>query len=212
MEATGRRTIQASSRLRDLRSLRVAVFHPDDKDGADLMQQLSRIGCQTHAFWPPPPEVPASIDVVFLAVRPDMINHEFLWSKAENAPTVIAIVTYENPTIVETVLRIGAKAVLPSPVRSFGLLSTLVLARQVSDDMRHQQKRIRKLEDRLDGQRQITKATAIIMRSRNVTESQAYDLIRNQAMAKRVSTLEIAKALINATDMLDLMPGPSASM
>ena len=43
---------------------------------------------------------------------------------------VIAIVTYENPTIVEAVLRIGAKAVLPSPVRSFGLLSSLVVARR----------------------------------------------------------------------------------
>jgi AmiR/NasT family two-component response regulator len=62
------------SPLRDLRSLKVAVFHPDDADGMQLTQQLQRIGCQVQAFWPPMPVLPPGLDVVFLAVRPDSID------------------------------------------------------------------------------------------------------------------------------------------
>lgn len=195
--------MDAAPQLRDLRSLNVAVLHPDDKDGANLVQQLGRIGCKTHVYWPPPPELADSIDVVFLAVRPDLIHEEMAWTRREKAPTVIAIVTYENPTIIKAVLRVGACAVLPAPVRSFGLLSALVLARKMNDEIQSRNKRIRKLEDRLEGQRQISKATAILMKTRNVNEGDAYNLIRNQAMAKRVSTLEIARSLINASEVLD---------
>ena len=36
--------------LKELRTLRVAVLHPDDADGRQLTQQLQRIGCQVQAF------------------------------------------------------------------------------------------------------------------------------------------------------------------
>jgi hypothetical protein len=32
--------------LRELRSLRVLLFHPEDQDGQELIAQLQRIGCQ----------------------------------------------------------------------------------------------------------------------------------------------------------------------
>ena len=40
------------------------------------------------------------------------------------------------------------------------------------------------------------------MRTRNVTEGQAYDLIREQAMNKRVTTEDIAAAIVNANEVL----------
>jgi len=190
--------------LKELRMLRVAVLHPDDADGRQLTQQLQRIGCQVQAFWPPVPTLPEGTDVVFLAVQPEITQLEFEWSKSENAPTCIAVVTYENPTIVETVLRLKAKAVLPAPVRSFGLLSALVIARTVNSEIQSQSRRVRKLESKLAGARQIVEAKNILMRTRNVSEGQAYDLIREQAMSKRVTTEDIAGAIINANEILSM--------
>ncbi|MCE9661812.1 MAG: ANTAR domain-containing protein [Burkholderiales bacterium] len=198
---TGRAT---PTQLKELRMLRVAVLHPDDADGRQLTQQLQRIGCQVQAFWPPVATLPENTDVVFLAVQPEITQNEFEWVKAENAPTCIAVVNYENPTIVETVLRLGAKAVLPAPVRSFGLLSVLVIARAVDDRIQGQASRIRKLEAKLTGARRIAEAKNILMRTRNVSESQAYDLIRDQAMSKRVTTEDIAAAIVNANEILSL--------
>lgn len=190
--------------LKDLRTLRVAVFHPDDADGRQLTQQLQRIGCQVQAFWPPLPALPAGIDVIFLAVRPESMDTEFEWLKGEDVPTVIAVVTYENPTIVETVLHIGAQAVLPSPIRSFGLLSALVVARGVHRDMKSQARRLRKLEAKVLGVRQIAEAKSILVRTRQITEDAAYDLIRDQAMSKRVTTEEIAAAIVNANEIMSM--------
>lgn len=190
------------SPLRDLRSLKVAVVHPDDADGMQLTQQLQRIGCQVQAFWPPMPVLPAGLDVVFLAVRPDSIDFGYEWARGDECPTVIAVLTYENPTIVEAALHLGATAVLPSPVRSFGLLSTLVVARQADLANKAQAKRVRKLEAKMLGVRRIAEAKEILMRTRQVSESEAYDLIRDQAMTKRVTTEEIAAAIINANEIL----------
>ena len=135
MDSSVRRPPSGSALLGDLRSLRVAVLHPDDSDGLHLIQQLQRIGCQTQAFWPPPPMLPDTIDVVFVAVRPDIVHRDMTWRTPEMRAALIAIVTYENPTIVQTVLELGAHAVMPAPVRSFGVLSTLVIARGVQHEL-----------------------------------------------------------------------------
>lgn len=197
--------------LKDLRSLRVAVFHPDDNDGQQLTQQLQRIGCQVQAYWPPLPALPSELDVIFLSVRPDSIDYGYEWAQREDGPPVIAIVTYENPTIVEAVLRLGARAVLPSPVRSFGLLSTLVIARQTDTDAKQLHKRVRKLEAKLQGMRHIAEAKDILMRTRGISETQAYDLIREQAMTKRVTTEDIASAIVHANDVLSMGRGDETS-
>lgn len=192
------------AQLKELRTLRVAVLHPDDADGRQLTQQLQRIGCQVQAFWPPPPGLPDGIDMVFLAVQPETMQLDFDWAKTDNAPACIAIVNYENPTIVETVLRLNARAVLPSPVRSFGLLLALVVARTVNNEIQCQTRLVRKLEAKLAGARRIAEAKAILMRTRDVSESRAYELIRDQAMSKRVTTEEIAAAIINANEILSM--------
>ena len=188
--------------LRELRSLRVVVFHPEDQDGQELIGQLQRIGCQVKAFWPPLERLPDEADLVFLAVRPEVLSVDLPWLRRENPPPVIAVVTYENPVIVEAVLRLNAYGVIASPVKSFGLLTSIVVAVKQSENMKDRARYVARLEQRLSGQRKIAKAKAILMQSRNISEEDAYNLIRNRAMTKRVTTEEIADAVIKANEIL----------
>ncbi|MEO5861048.1 MAG: ANTAR domain-containing protein [Burkholderiales bacterium] len=188
--------------LRDLRSLRVVVFHPSDQDGEEIIRQLQRIGCQVKAFWPPLEKLPDEVDLVFLAVRPEAIGQDFPWLKAEETPPLIAVVNYENPTVVEAVIKVDAHGVLASPVKSFGLLTSIVIARQLAAKEKAQARQIARLEQRMGGIRRLTKAKAILMQTRPITEEQAYEIIREQAMSKRVTTEEIATAIINANEIL----------
>ena len=190
--------------LKELRELKIAVIHPDDADGMQLTQQLQRIGCQVQAFWPPVQVLPAGIDIAFMAVRPDIIGLRFEWTQREDAPTVIAVVTYENPTIVDAVLALGAQAVLPSPVRSFGLLTALVLARETHKENRSLTRRLRKVEAKLLGARHLADAKAVMMKTHGMSEIQAYDLIREQAMSKRTTVEEIAAVIVHASEVLSL--------
>ncbi|WP_055134981.1 ANTAR domain-containing response regulator [Pseudomonas corrugata] len=190
--------------LKDLRTLKIVVFHPDDSDGRQLTQQLQRIGCQVQAFWPPLPSLPEGVDVIFLAVRPESVDTEFEWLNGEDTPIVIAVVTYDSPTIVEIVLRIGAQAVLPSPIRSSGLLSVLVVARGLHAELKTLRRHAQKLEAKLLGVRLIADAKDVLARTRQITERAAYELIRDQAMSKRVTTEEIAAAIVSANEILSI--------
>lgn len=195
---------EAPQILRDLRSLRVCVFHPRDQDGQGLTRQLERIGCQVQAFWPPLPTLPEGVDVVFMALSPDMLDADFSWFQVEDGPPVIAVIAYENPTIIEAVLRVGAIATVTSPVRSLGLLPVLVLARELHDTIRKQKKRISQLEGKLQGVRQIAEAQDILGAQHGITKEEAYHIIREQAMQKRVTAEEIARSIINANEILGI--------
>ncbi|WP_310449843.1 ANTAR domain-containing response regulator [Sulfuritalea sp.] len=203
MRRTGTRS--TPELLKDLRSLRVAVFHPRDNDGEQLIRQLQRIGCQVQAFWPLPGELNEPFDVAFLAVNPETIVLDLPWIKSEDAPIRVAVVNYENPTIVDGMLRLGASAVIATPIRSFGVLSTLILARQLAGDLRQERKRVAKLESKLQSIRKITDAKSVLMNSRKISEEDAYAVIRDQAMVKRVTIEEIATAIVNANEILSMV-------
>lgn len=201
--ATNPRAPSGTSRLlRDLRSLTVVVLHPDDADGRELIAQLRRIGCQVKAFWPPRDRLDAEADLVFCAVRPEIASREPAWTRRDDAPPVIAVVDYENPTTVETVLRMNVYGVVAAPVKSFGLLTTMVVALGQVERSRERDRYVARLEQRLASQRKVARAKTILMQTRNVNEEDAYKLIRDQAMTKRVTTDEIADAIIKANEIL----------
>jgi len=191
-----------SPQLKELRELKVVVIHPDDADRQLLTQQLQRIGCQVQTVWPPVQSLPDATDVVFMVVRPDNLHLRLSWTHGDNTPSIIAVVNYENPTIVSAVLELKVQAVLPSPVRSFGLLSTLVVARKAHKEFRQQQQRIAKLQTKLLGHRRVAQAKAILMQTHQVSESEAYDLLREQAMNKRSSVEEISDVIVQANELL----------
>ncbi len=191
--------------LRNLRHLRVVVFHPRDTDGEILTSHLQRIGCQVISLWPPVADLPDTVDVIFAAVRPEVPPVACDAARLERAPAIVAVINYENPTVVDAVLKMGATAVLASPIRSAGILASLALAVSLNDDIREANKRIARLEQKLQSTNQISDAKLILMRTRNVGDSEAYRLIRDQAMSERVPTEEIARAIIRANALL----GPS---
>jgi AmiR/NasT family two-component response regulator len=197
-----RSTSGTSRLLRELRSLRVLVFHPDDHDGQELIGQLGRIGCQVKAFWPPLDKLPEEADLILFAMRPEILSMDLPWLRKEGLPPMIPVVNYENPVIVEAVLQLNAYGVIASPVKSSGLLTAIAVAVHQAEKSRTREKYVLRLEQRLTAQRKIAKAKAILMLSRSISEEEAYNLIRNRAMAKRMTTEEIADAVIKANEIL----------
>ena len=99
-------------------------------------------------------------------------------------------------------LEAGAVAVIERPIRPFGLLTNLTIARSIWLEKRETEKRIRKLERKLSGIQRIQKAKAILMDGQGLSEADAYESIRRQAMAKRLSMDDMATAIIHANELL----------
>lgn len=189
--------------LRDLRGLRIEVMHPPDADGISLVEHLRRIGCVPTTIWPLPDEVAAISDIVVLAVDHDSRDplRRLFRGQGREKPTVIGIVEYENPSILQLVLEIGAHAVIERPVRPFGLLTQLAIARSLWLQQQGIGQRVQKLERKLAGMQKVQRARLILMASEAMTEEEAYQTIRRQAMSMRMSLEDTAAAIINAHDL-----------
>ncbi|APR39970.1 ANTAR domain-containing response regulator [Paraburkholderia sp. SOS3] len=188
--------------LRDLRSLKVAVIHPHDQDGEELLAQLQRIGCDVEVFWPRLDSLPPGTGLVVMAVRPETLATSFPWLGESSTPPVIPVVTYENPITIEAVLRLNAFATIPSPVRSFGLLTAIAVALTQFKASRMRERYIERLEQKQANLRVIQQAKRIVMDARKVSEDEAYQLLRSQAMLKREQIETIASAIVKAHETL----------
>jgi two-component system, response regulator PdtaR len=187
--------------IEELRGARVLVIHPRDAEGEALIDQLKRIGCNVRGVWPPPAAVPDDIDTVFQFVDG---SEQTVFPASSNArsPTLVAIVDYENPTILKQLLDSNAHGVVNKPIRSFGILSSLVLARSLHGYTRRIEGKVQKLEETLKARRDVDKAVKILVGLKKVSEFEAYELIRQQATQKRVAMADIAVSIINAQEML----------
>lgn len=194
--------------LKDLRDLSVMVIHAPDRDGSALVEHLRRIGCRVEAHWPPPEDIAPFVDILFVAIDRDIhrkVKH-LLRRGANDGPAVIAVVDYENPATLQLVLETQSLSVIGKPIRPFGLLANLVMARNVWLQRQALRRQVTKLEQKLAGQQKVAKAKSILMETQGLAERAAYESIRAQAMAKRTTMLEIANAIINANDLLSFRP------
>jgi AmiR/NasT family two-component response regulator len=194
--------------LRDLRGLRVQVIHQPDDEGVELVEHLRRIGCTVEAQWPIPDTFSPTADVVLLTIdyesKDDLLR--LLRGQQDQKPTLIAVVGYESPSTLQLVLESGALAVIERPIRPFGLLTNLMMARNLWAERRETAKRLRKVERKLSGIQNIQKAKSILMEKQELSEESAYQTLRQQAMAKRITVEDMAVAIINANELLQSRP------
>ena len=205
MEVTASLAIEI---LRDLRGLRVELMHPPDVERGRLVDHLMRIGCVPTSVWPLSETSASASDLIVVAIEHE--NREVLRrmfrQKERLDATIIGIVGYENPSTLQLVLEIGAHAVIERPIRPFGLLTQLVIARNLWLLQHETALRIQRLERKLSGVQAIHRARLILMANQKLTEDEAYQTIRSQAMAKRKPIEDVAATIIDADVSSKLSP------
>lgn len=137
-----------------------------------------------------------------MLVSPDLAGQEFAWSTCDDAPPVIAVVNYENPTMVNQLFKLGALAVVTSPVHSFGLLSKMAIALETSRALKESRDRIARLEGKLVGVRAVATAQNILSSTRGISLDESYKVMREHAMSKRVTVEAIASDIVNANAIM----------
>lgn len=202
----------SSQILNGIRSLRAMVVHPPDSHARELVNQLQRIGCRTETLWPPPRAIPEHVDILFLEVKetvPDVV-FRMLHDLGDARPTVVGLAGYENPSVLQSVLDLKVEAVITKPMRPYGVLTSIVMARRIWEERRRLDEKIRKLNEKVRNAQKVNRAKFILMNLHKISEEEAYRRIRSQAMTKRTTTVEIAQAIINADGILGNIGGGSA--
>ena len=195
--------------LQELRNLNVMIVHPDDQQRNELGKHVARIGCKVTMEWPFPKYVTEQIDVILIAMMQDhpLFEKPQLLNNSDIRPTIIAIVDYENPTILQTAYDVGVHAIISTPFKPFGLLANLVVARMHWHQEARQQNRIKKLENKLRNIHCVEQAISILGRNNEIDRQEAYEFIRKQAMNRRISTEDFAQEIVQADKTLDITRG-----
>jgi len=194
----------AISLLRELPELKVVVVHPPDEEGDALVSHLRRVGCMVSVVWPVPVNLVSNADVLFLLIEGEARHaiEALLKSLPKPEPTVIAILNYEDPTTLQLVLESSAFAVVQKPIKPFGLLANLIAARNNWMERQALLKENRKLRRKITSDQAMSRAKTILMASKGISEVEAYQAIRAQAMSKRLSMEQIASSIINMETLL----------
>lgn len=185
--------------LRELNGLRIAVLHPLDAEGRILVSHLQRIGSEVTQAWPIPTTLEADVDVVVMAIELDQRENmaRLVAQRTDLSPPLIAIAGYENPSMLQLVLESGAMSVVQRPVKPFGLLTQLLMARTLWRQRAASLAYIRKLEGRFAVVSKVTMAKTLLIAREGLTEQEAHRKIQRLAMAGRTTMEEVAESIIS---------------
>jgi AmiR/NasT family two-component response regulator len=180
-----------------VRGRRALMVMRDEREISIVRRQLSRLGMtisEHDPAEPPPPN--QAVDVILMDADSIPIKSDYATLWKGNVP-IIALIGTETPSRLKWLLDLRPASFLVKPLRSAGLYTALVVAFDAAqrrvDDAAHMEK----LEDRIRSRRVVFSAVLQVMRGHDMSEADAFALIRQTAMRHR-TTIEVLSAEIIA--------------
>lgn len=131
----------------------------------------------------------------------DVLEQVSLASDAETRP-VAMFVDKSDDEMTKAALAAGLSAYVvgaPEPDRVRSVLRTAIARFQLMHEMRRELELAKKaLADR----KTVDRAKGILMRARGIPEEEAYSLLRKTAMSQNRKVIDVAQALLTASDLL----------
>jgi len=170
------------------------ILHRPHPSVQGLIRQLGVIGLDVREAWP---ELPAeAIGADFIFYDADMGHDEqFPWAPGQSPMPMIALIGSEAPGRLKWAMEMGAHAQLLKPTSDKGVYAALLVARRNFDRANASEALIADLQDRLSARQTIVRAVMIFV-MKGKTEAEAYDLLRQTAMAWRVTIETAAERLV----------------
>lgn len=170
------------------------ILHRPHPSVQGLVRQLGVIGLEVREAWPELPAEALGADFIFYDA--DMGHDEqFPWSPGASPMPMIALIASEAPGRLRWAMEMGAHAQLVKPLSDKGVYAALLVARSNFDRARACDALIADLHNRLSSRQMVVRAVMIFV-MKGKTEAQAYDLLRQTAMAWRVTIETAAERLV----------------
>lgn len=181
--------------------LKVAVIVARDDDGERLVRELQRLRCTVHYEWPIPSQIPSQFDAIFCALSNDL-PQRLPWIPGEPASALIVVDPGEGALDLKLLHNCAPHALMHYPSTGRAVQTSLALARSHFLYERRLRGRIDKLDESLRMMRSVERAKSLLIRVKNVSEEEAYNYLRRQAMERRVTIGAVASAIIDSYELL----------
>ncbi|TQS72259.1 ANTAR domain-containing protein [Rhodobacteraceae bacterium] len=198
-------------RISDLKGTRVLVLLPPGEEAEGLVSHLIRIHCLPRLEWPVPQRLPDDVDVVFMTVQTDARDavRGLIATLTDLSPPIIALTGYEDPSTLQLVLELGASAVIERPVKPFGLLTNLMISRDVWRRRQSDARRLAEADRQGLALTAVHVAKMILCRLHQMEMGEAHRHLQKTAMDNRKSIEDVAQDIIAQCPALALAAGPA---
>lgn len=138
-------------------------------------------------------------DVVLMDIRmpvfDGMTASETIISE-DLAGCVVILTAFQDRELIEQANRIGVTGYLVKPVEERLLLPTLEVAMAQARRLRDARRETAEIRERMEEQRLVDRAKALLARKESVPESEAYRRLQKMAMEKRSTLATLARAVV----------------
>lgn len=165
-------------------------------DRVDVVTEINEVAARIEATVP---------DVVIIDLENpnrDTLEHFFSLSRALQRP-IAMFVDRADPTSIEAAVDAGVSAYVVDGMRKERVKPILDIAISRFRAFHRLREELAEARSELEGRKLIDKAKAILMRTRGLSEDEAYALMRKAAMNQNRKISEIAQSLITAAGLLE---------
>jgi len=178
-----------------VRGRRALMVMRDEREISIVRRQLNRLGMTISEHDPAeaPPDEPVDVIVMDADTIPIKSDLATLWKVG--AP-IIALIGTETPSRLKWLLDLQPASFLIKPLRSAGLYTALVVAFDSAQRKIDEAAYIERLEDRIRSRRVVFAAVLQVMRGHDLSEADAFTLIRQTAMRHRTTIEQLSAEII----------------
>lgn len=181
--------------------LSVTVVAERDDNIQQVIRALQRHRSEVRHVWPPPAQLPLNCEVLFSVLLPDLPMRLPGLPGAPEAALVVILPAQGGPDM-RLLRNCAPHAVLHLPASETAVEVSLAMACDLFGYEKRLSARIEKLDENLRTMRVVERAKAILIAGRRMSEDEAYQFLRKQAMIKRVSIGRLSAALVDSADLL----------
>jgi AmiR/NasT family two-component response regulator len=172
-----------------------------DGEGTRLFRHLQRTRANVRHIWPVPKSLGENSDVVIVEyVRG--LSQRLAWDPGEASAALIVLLPQAAQMELGDLRLSLPDAVLHRPYQSQAIDVALMLALDHFSYGKRQRTRIARLDENIKALRDIERAKHVIMRQKLVGENDAYRILRDLAMERRVTVAEIAEKVVDTSSFL----------
>jgi AmiR/NasT family two-component response regulator len=178
-----------------VRGRRALLVMRDEREIAMLRRQLNRLGMTISERDPAEPPPHQNADVIVVDADSIPIKSDLATAWKVGVP-VIALIGTETPSRLKWLLDLQPATFLIKPLRSAGLYTALVVAFDSAQRKIDEAAHVERLEDRIRSRRVVFAAVLQIMRAHDLSEADAFTLIRQTAMRHRTTIEQLSAEII----------------
>lgn len=184
-----------------IQQLSLVVVGERDHLTEPLIRALQKQRADVRHLWPAPSQYPTSYEVVFSVLLPDL-PMRLPWLPGAPGSALVIVLPAAGSVDLRVLRNCAPHAVLHLPASEAAADVAVAMARDRFGYEERLNARIDKLDENLRTMRTVERAKVILMTGRGLSEESAYQFLRKQAMAKRVSIGRLSEALIDSEELL----------